>query len=526
MTSLHRFPAARVIAAFNGAALLAVSVAPKAAAQSGLPRFERSDCLVNGDWARTVTRDCGWLVVPESRDRPNGSTVRLAVEVFRAKEPDGTPPRVILHGGPGGNGGIRRYSPGVARSGLTLHRDVVLYDQRSAGLSQPKLCLAYDKVAEVAYTLPEGAQRDERLNEARRACLAELDAKGIDRLAYDTAANTADLIDLRHALGYTSWDIYGPSYGARLAQEAMVRDGQAIRSVMLVSPVGRGILHQAEQPLSTQRAFERAFGACRQQPSCRKAFPKLEQDFYAALTALAKSPLAVSIARPDGGTDTAWLDGDGLLARLREGLKSREGLARIPLLVHEVRAGDRLRAAREILGEGSPPEFLADRALRQLILCHDNYGPAFRRTLDSVNRRVRPPFRRTGDRECEEWLPRLAGAELRPPVRSDIPTLILSGHFDDRTPTEQARRIASTLGRAWLVELPDKGHDPLPGACHSAIVNKFFEDPTRRPDTSCLAAIPPIPFATTWDPPDGGVKGQVSPRQDDVVFFTRTTTAR
>ena len=49
------------------------------------------------------------------------------------------------------------------------------------------------------------------------------------------------------------------------------------------------------------------------------------------------------------------------------------------------------------------------------------------------------------------------------PVRSDIPTLILTGYFDDRTPTEHARRIASTLSRAYLVEFPDEGHDARPG---------------------------------------------------------------
>src|SRR5712691_1015945 len=91
MTSRHRSPVGRVIAPFTGAALLAVSVAPEMAAQSALPRFERGDCLLNGEWARDVRRECGWLVVPESRDRASANTVRLAVEILRAKEPSGAP---------------------------------------------------------------------------------------------------------------------------------------------------------------------------------------------------------------------------------------------------------------------------------------------------------------------------------------------------------------------------------------------------------------------------------------------------
>lgn len=88
-------------------------------------------------------------------------------------------------------------------------------------------------------------------------------------------------------------------------------------------------------------------------------------------------------------------------------------------------------------------------------------------------------------------------------VHSDVAALILTGHFDDRTPTDQALRIAATLSRAYLVEFPDEGHDTRPPACHLAIVVQFFEDPTRQPDTSCVGMIPPIAFATTWESDSG-----------------------
>jgi pimeloyl-ACP methyl ester carboxylesterase len=145
---------------------------------------------------------------------------------------------------------------------------------------------------------------------------------------------------------------------------------------------------------------------------------------------------------------------------------------------------------------------LGDRALREVINCSDHatHGAAYQKTLDSVNALARPPFRRARDRECDDWLRRSRDGSMPAPVRSDIPTLILTGQFDDRTPTEQARRIASTLSRASLVEFPDEGHDARPGGCHAAIVVQFLEDPTRKVDTSCVATIPPISFATTWEP--------------------------
>ena len=341
--------------------------------------------------------------------------------------------------------------------------------------------------------------------EARHACIAELEAEGVDRRVYNTAASVADLIDLRRTLGYESWDIYGVSYGARLAQEAMARDGRAIRSVVLASPLARSFSSQAEQPLSTQRALEHVFAACARQRSCRDAFPTVEQDFYALYDELTTSPVPVPIVRPNGGRDTLWLDGRRLVDDIRNRMLNRPrlGVARLPLLLHELRAGDRSRAAREIVGESA--ERASDRALRAVINCadHATHGAVYRRTLDSVNAVARAPFDRPVDRECEEWLPHLRDGAMPAPLRSAIPTLILTGYFDDRTPTEHARRIAATLSHAYLVEFPDEGHDTRPPACHAGIVARFFEDPTQRPGTSCVATIPPIPFATAWEPTRG-----------------------
>ena len=489
MTSCLGLCAVSALVRIAAAGALVVALAPDPPAQSSVPRFERTDCWVDGEWARDVRRECGWLVVQESRDRASTTTVRLAVEIFRTRQPSGAPPLVFLHGGPGGVGGIRLYSEGVARSPLFLHRDVVIYDQRGAGFSEPKLCPAYDTVAAAGST------------EARRACIAELETQGVDRRAYNTAANVADLIDLRRKLGYASWDVYGLSYGARLAQESMARDGRGIHAVVLASPLARSFSSQAEQPLSTQHALERVFAACGRQPSCRDTFPNVEEDFYTAYDDLTSSAVSVPINRPDGARDTVRFDGRRLVDDTRSRLlyRPRTAVTRLPFLLHELRAGDRVRAAGEIVSEGSgnPP----DRALRELINCadHATSGANYRRTLESVNALVRPPFRRVIDVDCKEWLPRLRDGSMPAPVRSDIPTLIVTGYFDDRTPTEHARRIAATLSRAYLVEFPDEGHDTRPSACHAAIVRQFFEDPTRQPDTSCLATIAPISFAVAWE---------------------------
>jgi len=160
-------------------ALILPGGAPPLGAQDVVPRLERSECAFErGEWARDTKIECAWLIVPETRDHPSGRTVRLAVAVVRAKNPT-TTPLVMLHGGPGLSG-LRIFFPFAASSDVARTRDMVVYDQRGAGYSEPKLCPDYGAVEDSARRLRSVSER-ERLWDARdRACVASLRAQGID----------------------------------------------------------------------------------------------------------------------------------------------------------------------------------------------------------------------------------------------------------------------------------------------------------------------------------------------------------
>lgn len=485
------------------AAVLCVASLSALGAQTQGPRFEPGDCpFPRAEWMRDSQLECGWLVAPEVRERPGGRTVRLAVGILRARQPDGSPPLVMLHGGPGASG-LRIYTRGVSQWPIAKYRDIVIYDQRGAGFSRPTLCPRYHAAAEAASELPTLAEREHGWNAAARACIDTLHAQGIEPAAYNTEASAADLIDLRRALGYTTWDVYGGSYGARLAQEAMRQDSSAIHSVILASPVTRGPTREAESPLSMQRAIERVFAACAAEPACRAAFPKAEGEFYALYDELTAAPLVIPQEQTGPTADSVRLDGRRLINIIRNRFLSRPGQsARLPFLLHELRRGDRVRAARVLIGADTTPGGNGDQVLVHLVNCFDVYGPAYRAAFDSINAKVRSPFRGLGEMDdCDLWQKWFANPSAQAPVRSGIPTLLLTGRFDDRTPTEHARRIAATLGRGYVVELPNEGHGARPLRCHLSILLQFLEHPLQEPDVSCIATIPPIRFATSWDGP-------------------------
>ena len=79
--------------------LTLASIQPQTAAAQNLPRFERGDCpFVAGERTSLADVECGALIVPETREQPNGRTVRLAVAILRAQGHASAPPLVYIQG--------------------------------------------------------------------------------------------------------------------------------------------------------------------------------------------------------------------------------------------------------------------------------------------------------------------------------------------------------------------------------------------------------------------------------------------
>ena len=201
--------------------------------------FESADCAFERPRGSTI--NCGYLIVPENRQNPE-RTIRIHVVVVPSISPEPQPdPMVYLNGGPGGytldNLGAwlgtfrRQYS----------ERDLIFFDHRGIGYSEPSLaCPEYFEAW--GANLQNELSREEEiglLRETMGQCRARLVADGVDLNAYNSAAIAADLDDLRRALGYETWNLYGISYGTRNILTAIREYGESgtIRSVVLDSPV-------------------------------------------------------------------------------------------------------------------------------------------------------------------------------------------------------------------------------------------------------------------------------------------------
>ena len=448
--------------------------------------------------SRTVT--CGFVTVPEERGSRHGSPIRLAVAVFKAQTAVSQPPLFFIGGGPG-TAVLDGFGPAITGSlarDLTGGRDLVLFDQRGVGFSQPSL--ACQELTDLKYQqLGQQISRAEQSESTVRAalhCRDRLQRAGIDLASYTTAASAADVDDIRRALGHEMVDLWGLSYGTRLALTVMEEYPRAVRAAVLDSALPPQVRHLVERPGSVERAFRLLFDGCAADRACAAAYPNLETTFYQLVAELNVTPLRYQARHPrTGAVHTIALTGDGLVDTLFDALYYTDLIPYLPLAAASLRQGDStllaLAADRLVFNDG------LSRGMNYSVQCAEEGNLTNPAQVAAARPRVRPEI---GDvftqedflRVCAAWAAARVSPSIKTPVVSAIPTLILAGQYDPITPPDFGRIAGRTLRNSVVFEFPGVGHYAGNGSpCAHAIMMQFLNAPTRRPDAGCIAQMKP-----------------------------------
>jgi pimeloyl-ACP methyl ester carboxylesterase len=244
----------------------------------GCDRFE-----VSNEDRRTFDNpkfDCAYLQVPLDYSHPDGATAKLAVLRQKASNPAQRIGSLVINpGGPGASGtdAAAVISQQIGNSELTQRFDLVGFDPRGVGASQPAIkCYTpaerdADRLDVEVDTSPAGVARIEGKEKDYDTKCAQ--RSGGDQVLANMGTRDAakDMDILRAALGDQKLTYLGYSYGTDLgtayAQDfpgnvrAMVLDGA-------IDPAQNEIDRQIAQAASFQHAFN-AFGAwCAGRPEC------------------------------------------------------------------------------------------------------------------------------------------------------------------------------------------------------------------------------------------------------------------
>lgn len=458
------------------------------------PLFEQTECFEELSQAFPEA-ECGYVSVPQFHAEPNGKRLKLAVAKLPAvNQAANNPPLILAQGGPGGKGiatfGLLLANPPLSQ--LRQERDIVLFDQRGAGYSQPNLsCPAYDQLT--IETLGVEKSEDELIAltvQAFNTCKAEYEKQGIDLRAFNSYENAADVpFIMLDALGYSSYDFYGVSYGTLLGQHVMATASRGLRSAILDANAPRSINFLTEIARNGWRAMKRFFDACAADESCKTLHPELEARFLETVEALNAAPVMLTLNDPEIGDVPLRLDGDQLVSLLFLMLYQAQLYSQIPNFLTASANGDHSWVVP--IASVFLLDFSVSRGMYIAVVCAEK-GDFQSEQVDTEG--VPPLVARALNKElpsiravCDAFqLPKLP-AEANTAVVSDIPALVLSGEFDPITPPAFAEIVAKTLSNAFYFEFPGEGHGVLSAPCPVQIMDAFLRNPSQAPEASCVA---------------------------------------
>jgi pimeloyl-ACP methyl ester carboxylesterase len=472
--------------------------------------------------------------VPLDRGGAVPGSIALSVERQLAGPTPSTSAVLALAGGPG-----QAANPLVGFIAKVIApaqhgRDLIVYDQRGTGRSDPLNCPALQNPA--AFASGDAAS----VGRLAERCALQL---GPVRGAFTSGETVADIEAVRQALGYEKLVLYGTSYGTKVALQYAERHPEHVEALLLDSVV----LPEGPDPFSlpTFQALGPVLGELCSEGACARVTADPLSDLARLNARLRRRPLSGWVYDGSGRRHSATLGETDLLGVLEAGDLNPALRALLPAAVQSALRGEPDPLLRlKLLSEGlvpnlpTPPHAQAeqeqseeDNALFLTTSCEEKPFP-WQRSAPPATRRAEAlaalhalpasdtyPFDAATAWSgglaplCVDW----PDASPSPPLPSplpNVPTLILSGAQDLRTPTANARAVAARIPDAQLLVVPYTGHSVLGSdlsGCAEAAVSAFFAGAAVQPckptpDTFSPTPVTPARLATVQPVP--GLNGR------------------
>lgn len=491
------------------AATLAATAAAPTPITTGVPRFEAAPCVyppaegvVEGKTVR-----CGWVVVATKHANPTGPTIRIPVMVYSSLSATPAPePIMMLTGGPGQSGKVftevmtTKAPLDTFYKAIVANNDVIVFDQRGTGKSQPAL-----QCDQMAGLTVNGqflqAFADSPAVVAMTRCRDKLTAAGVDLTAYTTSENAADVNDIRLALGYSGMNLFGASYGSELGL-AINRDfGQFVRATSVSSIAPINTPWYFEIPRSFDTTLKAFFNDCAANAACNASWPNLQATFQSTVATLNKTPYPLKLTDPTTGKVEQFpLDGATYTSVLFQLFYVTSILPYMPDMLTRSAQGNFFWL------ETLLPVFLASSddpmamGMHFSVVCSKDPSKAAYEAALAYDESILPEVRAALQQQtrdyyqiCQVW-PSLKGdPKGTTPASGNGAIALINGQLDPITPPRYGAIAKETLPAAVNVTLPGGGHSAmLPteavGACGFVIAMTNIYTPGK-PDTSCVGTL-------------------------------------
>ena len=484
----HRVPEAH----HAGPDAAAVAVTPVPAKPMPMRHWRLGDLdlasceLPHRNSGATTAAWCTDFDVAEDPEQPGGRHIGLRVAVIRSDAAAPDPDIVVMITGGPGEASTEDFADTGVYKGVLKHRNVLLVDQRGTGHSNPLDCDNARKEA--------GAPSDpDSVRKSVGACLLEVQ-KIADPRFYTTTIAVEDLEKLRQALGAPLLDLYGVSYGTRVAQHYAIRHPDGVRAIVLDSPAPNQVVLGQDFAASLDLALKRDFADCIAAPACDKAFGDPMVTLHKLRESLRSNPRDVTMRDPRNFEIVSHtLTPARLTGLVRLFAYAPETAALLPLSIDAAARGDFTPlVGQERLLEGDLAGAM-NGGMSMSVVCSEE-SDLLRERPEDADTILGNQLIATLRAQCDIWPHGSMPADFHAPLKTGKPVLILSGERDPVTPPDYGKQILDALPKARQLVLKGQGHGALNRGCTPKLFERFIDDPDPgKLDADCLDRLGPIP---------------------------------
>lgn len=439
---------------------------------------------------------CGRLSLRENAADPASKNIDVEILRLPAISPAAQQdPLFLIQGGPGGSSiEMASFIHGFFAD-VRKNRDLVFVDQRGTGKSNPLRC---EQLTLAELQLPEAVQMAKYVQLMRQCAGKYKDALPF----YTTLQAVQDLDAIRIALGYKTINIWGVSYGTRVALEYARRYPQATRSIVLDGVAPKDIALSKFSARDSFAALAEVNAECLAQQECKNQFGNILQKaemVYARLQFADQNgePLVIGYVHPvNQQPEHLTLTAKNFSVLVFNALYSRDLTVLLPQAISEAEQENyRLLAAIFSMAmEQSQKMNIAD-AMHFSVLCNEDWHFISESDVETT-----PPFfglNAIKDRNqvCGFWPKASLPEDYWAPVHSDVPALLLSGKHDPVTPESWAALVAAGLPNSASLLAAGGNHGISTEGCVPQIIAQFIERGSMQDvKTDCVANIKPLPL--------------------------------
>ena len=478
----------------SGLALLCLSGA------AGAQPLALEECRITaGPGYPSIKARCGTLQRPLDPADPDSPPIELRVAVVPALNlsPE-TDPVVPIAGGPG-QGTVEFYAmTRGAFEPLRRNRDILLVDQRGTGESARLDCPIDDDaiIFESEFDLEDTV---DFISE----CLEQLPH---DPRFFTTSVAVTDLEAVREALGYSALNLYGVSYGSRVAQHFARRYPDSTRTVVIDGVVPPQLSLGPEIATESQKAVDNILARCSEDPACNERFPDLAAVFARIVAELREAPVEVAVPHPNTGRMEVISLGAGQFAgAVRLLAYSPTTIALLPLFIHEAGQGNWAPIAGQYMMTALQMSDMLALGMHNAVMCTEDVPFLDRTTIDydGIEASYMGSYQLdTLDAICASWPAGPIDTAFKVPLATDLPFLLLSGDADPITPPRYADLAAVDLTNYLHLVGEHQGHGQISVGCTSRLIADFVEaaDPATV-DPECMERNFVMPFFLDFSGP-------------------------